>query len=910
MKIFKFSIAISIIIIILAVYVNKVFAIDQSIINNVNNLNTPANEAMLGDLNNDKIVDTKDIILLMRHISASKTQQYTEWLLKDEYLKIADLTGDGKIDDEDSVKLLRYVSASNSKTIADEHPDWLELKVGQNTELEISNIYINKSETVLGIGNSEQLIPIIVPTNAKSTELTWESSNSEIVEVNENGIITGKNPGTAIIKLKAKNGMESECLVNVVNVEGVDVSKLSNETIALLIGQSQNSDNVGLTTEQQTEETAQQQALASHQEHNALETQQQQQALETQQQAIAAQQQQQALEAQQTIAAQQQQQALETLTPEQQESIIEVQRRIIAEQQQALTNPTPIPTPIPTPTPEPTVEPTPTPEIEAAGIAIEGAQTLDLNGVKSKKLSYIIRPLKTTNKTVTWSSSDPSVVEVNSSTGEITAKKNGEATITATTVNNKKGTCKIKVITSSSGVKLSTPRNNILIGTTVQLIATVEPSTVTNSDLKWKSSDNSIATVNGYGLVTARGNGSVIITATTVDGSNKSGTITIDVGTYPTRITLSKTSEKMDVGKKLKLSATISPPIKNLSPGYDKVTWESSDNNVATVSSNGEVTAKRRGTVTITAKTKNNIKQTCKITIAQPVTKVTLNKKNITLKIGQNSTETLKATVEPNDANDKTINWKTSNSNIATVDKNGKVVAKGPGTATITASAKNGASDTCKVTVKQGKISVLFIGNSKTFFGGGVDVIFKNLAEGAGKSVYAERVLAGGPLLYTFTEEVKSRIRSRKWDYIVLQEQSETSAEKRDVVVQGCKAMTDYTKQNSNSKVVPILNSMFPLVGLSQDATDANFRAAQKVCGGIVAYSGKTFALSSKKYPNIQVYGDDGRHATDAGYYISACSTYAAIYNESPTRSSYHHNLGADTAKKLQKLSGEVMGVK
>ena len=713
MRKFKLIIAINIIIMLLLLVPQNIVASElykkENLVKNEDTLayNYNLSEVMLGDLNNDKNVDTADIVIMLRHITSSKTKEHEDWLLKDDLLKAADLTGDGKVDDDDSLKLLRYVSAKNNPQIAEEHKDWIELKVGQNEEIEVSQIYINKSETTIKQGETEQLVAIVVPTNAKDLNLIWESSDLDIAEVSENGLVKGKKAGLVNIKVKTQNNLESECLVKVMDSD-------DSESIAKIDEQK---NQIIETMQQQTLEETQQQLIAAQQQQQALETQQQvitaqqqQQALEAQQQAIEIQQQQQALEAQQTIAAQQQQQALETLTPEQQESIIEVQRRIIAEQQQALTNPTPIPTPIPTPTPEPTVEPTPTPEIEAAGIAIEGAQTLDLNGVKSKKLSYIIRPLKTTNKTVTWSSSDPSVVEVNSSTGEITAKKNGEATITATTVNNKKGTCKIKVITSSSGVKLSTPRNNILIGTTVQLIAKVEPSTVTNNDLNWKSSDNSIAKVNGYGLVTARGNGQVTITATTVDGSNKSGSITIDVGTYPTRVTLNKTSAKLELGEKLNLVATISPPIKNLSPGYDVITWTTSDERVATVSNNGEVIARGEGTATITAKTKNNISATC--TISTDATKISLDRTVLMIDNCHYNIADLQATLTSKTLyNEKNIEWTIDTPGIVKFQKSGKKLSKVSGeenvqivglkfgTATLTAKIPNGKTASCKIKV-------------------------------------------------------------------------------------------------------------------------------------------------------------------------------------------------------------------
>ncbi len=96
---------------------------------------------------------------------------------------------------------------------------------------------------------------------------------------------------------------------------------------------------------------------------------------------------------------------------------------------------------------------------------------------------------------------------------------------------------------------------------------------------------------------------------------------------------------------------------------------------------------------------------TLKVTVKQPVTSVKLNKKTATLKVKGNAkqkTVTLKATVYPNNANNKTVKWSTSKSKIATVNSKGKVIAKKKGTCYIIATAKDGSkkSAKCKITVK------------------------------------------------------------------------------------------------------------------------------------------------------------------------------------------------------------------
>lgn len=163
-------------------------------------------------------------------------------------------------------------------------------------------------------------------------------------------------------------------------------------------------------------------------------------------------------------------------------------------------------------------------------------------------------------------------------------------------------------------------------------------------------------------------------------------------------IDINKSSVNILVGQSYRLKATITPG--NVTNG--KVNWISSNSRIATVSSSGKVNAKRKGTVTITAATKDGSgkKETCKITVKQPVTKIQFAKKKITLKKG-NSCK-LKVSVLPANANNKTLKWKTENSKIAKVSATGKVTAQKKGTVNITARAKDGSGKkcTCKIVVK------------------------------------------------------------------------------------------------------------------------------------------------------------------------------------------------------------------
>ncbi|WP_408070758.1 starch-binding protein [Butyrivibrio sp. JL13D10] len=132
------------------------------------------------------------------------------------------------------------------------------------------------------------------------------------------------------------------------------------------------------------------------------------------------------------------------------------------------------------------------------------------------------------------------------------------------------------------------------------------------------------------------------------------------------------------------------------------VTFISENSKIATVSASGLVKAKKKGTTKITVTTKDGgFKASVKIKVTDPVKvkSVKLNKKSKTLKTG--ASYTLKATVKPKDATKKDVTWKSSNKKVAVVDENGKVTAKGKGTAEITVKTKDGKyTATCKIKVK------------------------------------------------------------------------------------------------------------------------------------------------------------------------------------------------------------------
>ena len=247
-----------------------------------------------------------------------------------------------------------------------------------------------------------------------------------------------------------------------------------------------------------------------------------------------------------------------------------------------------------------------------------------------------------------------------------------------------------------TGVTLDKEETGLVEGEEVTLVATLAPENATEKTVEWSSSDEKVATVKD-GKVTAVAPGTATITVKTVDGS-KTATCKVTVekkGIPVNKVTLNKTTQTLEIGSEVTLVATVSPS----NATNKKLTWSSSNSEVATVDQNGKVKAVKAGTSSITVTTEDGGKKaTCAVTVNnKAVSTITLNKSSLSLK--ETQTAQLTATISPANATDQTLTWTSSNNSVAVVDKTGKVTALKAGTATITAKSSNNKTATCSVTV-------------------------------------------------------------------------------------------------------------------------------------------------------------------------------------------------------------------
>ena len=316
---------------------------------------------------------------------------------------------------------------------------------------------------------------------------------------------------------------------------------------------------------------------------------------------------------------------------------------------------------------------------------------------ESLTLNATVSPSDATDKSVTWSSSNTAVAIVSSS-GVVTAKSVGNATISVTTAYGlKTATCAVEVRQKVTSVTLNKTSLSLNEGESSTLTATVKPDNAYDKTVVWTSSDTSVAKVDGNGKVTSVSKGSATITATANDGSGKYATCSVTVKRLVSSIELDKTSLTLNVNESATLTATVLPATAN----NKTVSWSSSNTSVATVSSSGEVTGRARGeaTITATAKDGSGVSVSCAVEVKQPVTSITLDQTSLSLNEGESAV--LTPTVSPENANDKSVTWSSSDTSVAKVDGNGKVTSVSKGSATITATANDGSGETasCSVTV-------------------------------------------------------------------------------------------------------------------------------------------------------------------------------------------------------------------
>jgi uncharacterized protein YjdB len=283
---------------------------------------------------------------------------------------------------------------------------------------------------------------------------------------------------------------------------------------------------------------------------------------------------------------------------------------------------------------------------------------------------FYILAVTSNGKQPTWKSNNSKVASVNTY-GKVIAKKGGTATITAK-IKNAEASCKITV--NKTKIILNVSNASIERGEPL----TITASTSNNSEVVWKSSKKSVATIDEFGTITSLKPGETLITAS-ADGSVS----TCHLKVKSPSVSLSKSNIKLYRGQTYKLSATVSS---NLSPK-----WKTNKKSVVYVDDTGYITALKNGTAIITA-TIDGVSKTCEVTVMKP--EITLSSTEITLKKGDQTK--IHAYVSSNN----TPQWSSSNTNIVAVNTSGEIIALAKGKAYVYVT-EDGTKARCTIRVTE-----------------------------------------------------------------------------------------------------------------------------------------------------------------------------------------------------------------
>ena len=345
--------------------------------------------------------------------------------------------------------------------------------------------------------------------------------------------------------------------------------------------------------------------------------------------------------------------------------------------------------------------------LEVTGVKLS-SNTIEMEKDTTKDLTANLIP-GNSKSTLSWYSSNESVATV--SDGVVKSIAPGTCMITVKTENGYTDTCLVKV----TGENSNNPVKSISIdsldmalnkGTSFPVSYTIEPSDSINL-VTWESSDPKVATVEN-GVIYPLGEGKVIITAKS--GSvEKSINVEVIDNTVKEKITLDQTNISLNIGDSYTLSTN----------STKKVTWTSSDNEIATVE-NGVVTAKSVGKVKIRATSENGNFAECDVeTIEKPDPKeedktnytISLNMDMLDMNIGD-STKLVETISPSNNVSD--VVWKSSDSTVVNVE-NGVVTALKEGRSIITAELPNGSKAECTVNVNKRNIKVMTVTLNASF---------------------------------------------------------------------------------------------------------------------------------------------------------------------------------------------------
>ena len=318
---------------------------------------------------------------------------------------------------------------------------------------------------------------------------------------------------------------------------------------------------------------------------------------------------------------------------------------------------------------------------------------------KKYQLSAVTEPKDASNRNVIFTSSDDSVFTAVK--GSVAGVTSGEGILTAASESNPEVSTRYRVLVVQPVTKLTVEASapSVTVGGQVTVSSVVTPENATLKNVTWSSGDERIVTVDANGTVTGIKRGTGRIIATAADGSNIRANYSIKVVQNPEKITLPASEMTVDVGRNAPCKATIEP--KNAD--NKKLIWSSSDESIATVDKTGRIKGVSVGecTITCTSEALDSVTASLTVHVQQPVKKLSFNSKTALVFVDE--TTQLAWTIEPSNATNQKLTFKSAKPAIATVDENGLISGIKSGKTSITAMTTDGSKRKANIGVHVGK---------------------------------------------------------------------------------------------------------------------------------------------------------------------------------------------------------------
>lgn len=320
------------------------------------------------------------------------------------------------------------------------------------------------------------------------------------------------------------------------------------------------------------------------------------------------------------------------------------------------------------------------------------------------ELEATVLPEDASDTSVTWSSSNPEVAYVNDK-GEVKGLQAGVAIITCTAVDGGFfDYCVVTVEELVTEITLNETEYRLGVGRTFRLIPTITGNRATNKKVEWSSSNPKVVSVDENGRMKGLKVGSATITCTATDGSGAEAYCLVEVVKLVSDITLNETYVTLIQGKSVALKATVTPK----TASYPAPVWSSDNTKVAIVNKKGVVTGLTAGNCIITAAADDSsgVNAICYVKVIEPVasTNITVQESEVVMSPGE--TKTVGISIVPSNSTD-TYTWSSDNTVVASVnEKTGKITAKAVGSANITVMTESG---------RRATIKVLVVGLSRTY---------------------------------------------------------------------------------------------------------------------------------------------------------------------------------------------------